>query len=148
MKKCSLCGEIKSLEEFNRKGLLKSGEIKYQSLCRVCNSIKCRDYYSKNKNYHLTVIGKNKKRYRLARQKFIREVKRINGCIFCDEKEICCLDFHHLHSKDFLLSSNKITSIEKIKRELSKCVCLCSNCHRKVHNNLLFASEEHLCKLP
>ena len=50
------------------------------------------------------------------------------------------LEFHHVDptTKDkgiaFLFSSPK--SIESIVKELSKCVLLCSNCHREIHANL------------
>lgn len=51
------------------------------------------------------------------------------------------LDFHHIDkkAKDFgislLLQGN--ASIENTFNELKKCVLLCSNCHREVHDNLI-----------
>ena len=147
-KKCGSCGELKPLEEFCRKGILKNGKVKRNAYCRLCNSVRCKEYYHNNKEHHLKVIKKNKIKYRKNRKEFIQNVKQINGCALCEEKELCCLDFHHLYNKDFLLSTVNITSIEKIKKELKKCVCLCSNCHRKVHNNLLSVDESHICEIP
>lgn len=146
-KRCCRCGKIKPLNKFNKKGLLKSGKIKFQPLCKICNSINCKKYYRENKEHHLKVIYKNKVKYRAVKKTFLNHIKEINGCALCNEKEICCLDFHHLHNKKFLLSRNEITCIKKIKEELKKCVCLCSNCHRKVHNNLLFVCKKHICKI-
>jgi hypothetical protein len=144
-KECSECKKIKSLVEFNLKNRLKK---KYQSLCKDCNKEKSKKYYRENKEHHLSVIYKNKRKYKTARKEFLQEVKKLNGCALCDEKEVCCMDFHHLHNKKFLISTNVIISIEAIKEELKKCVCLCSNCHRKVHNNILKVDEQDLCKLP
>ena len=58
------------------------------------------------------------------------------SCTLCGEAETCCLDFHHLESdkKDFNVSSrSRYVSLTKLKKEIEKCVVLCSNCHRKVH---------------
>lgn len=144
-KKCSECKEIKPIVDFNFKDRKKN---KYQSLCKKCNKERSKKYYRENKEHHLGVIYKNKRNYRAIRKDFLQEVKIINGCALCDEKEVCCMDFHHLHDKKFLISKNQIVSIRKIKEELNKCVCLCSNCHRKVHANILKVSRRNICELP
>jgi hypothetical protein len=141
-KKCSNCKETKLISCFNRR------KNAYQSICKDCNKKRAKKYYRENKEHHLSVIYKNKRKYRSLKKEFVQEVKRTNGCALCDEKEVCCMDFHHLYDKQFLISKNEIVSIEKIKEELKKCVCLCSNCHRKVHNNILVVSELNLCKIP
>lgn len=48
---------------------------------------------------------------------------------------ISALEFHHLDpsEKDFGISSTK-HSWEETKRELDKCILVCSNCHREIHN--------------
>lgn len=46
------------------------------------------------------------------------------------------LEFHHLNpnEKDFGIASKGYTrSWEKVKEELDKCVCVCSNCHKEIH---------------
>lgn len=62
------------------------------------------------------------------------------GCkLKCENfDDISIFDFHHLDAdeKDFALSSKfDRLSWKKLKIELDKCVLLCSNCHRKKHNN-------------
>jgi len=49
------------------------------------------------------------------------------------------LEFHHLDTskKDFGLSTKGLTrSWEKTKRELEKCILVCSNCHKEIHAGL------------
>lgn len=47
------------------------------------------------------------------------------------------MDFHHLdpREKDFTLSEG-MTSWERIRPELAKCVLLCCRCHREAHDGL------------
>lgn len=51
------------------------------------------------------------------------------------------LDFHHLDpsKKEFSFGQVRASCVswKKIVIELRKCVCVCSNCHREVHYNLL-----------
>ena len=46
------------------------------------------------------------------------------------------LEFHHINpkGKDFGIGANGYTkSWEKVKKELDKCVLVCSNCYREIH---------------
>jgi len=50
------------------------------------------------------------------------------------------LVFHHRdpNTKEFGLSANGITrSWEKTKKEIAKCILLCSNCHMEVHDGIV-----------
>ena len=62
-------------------------------------------------------------------------------CHFCGyDKYIGALEFHHLDPsiKEFGLSMSGLTrSWEKTKKELDKCVIICSNCHRELHGGLI-----------
>ena len=57
------------------------------------------------------------------------------GCALCPEKEPCCLSAHHLFDKNFSVAEaqRRRISPRRILEELKKCICLCENCHRKVH---------------
>lgn len=50
------------------------------------------------------------------------------------------LEFHHLNpeEKDFAISEKGYTrSFEKVKKELDKCILVCSNCHKEIHAGLI-----------
>jgi len=52
---------------------------------------------------------------------------------------VAALEFHHKdpNGKDFGISKDGITrSWDKVKKELDKCVLLCSNCHKETHYEL------------
>lgn len=54
------------------------------------------------------------------------------------------LEFHHLDSneKDFGIAEKGYTrSFEKVKKELDKCVLVCSNCHKEIHAGLINLDE-------
>tara|TARA_R110000851_G_scaffold78423_6_gene173122 strand:- start:1080 stop:1439 length:360 start_codon:yes stop_codon:yes gene_type:complete len=59
-------------------------------------------------------------------------------CEKCDyNKCVAALEFHHKdpNEKDFSISKNgACTSWEKVKAEVDKCMLVCSNCHREIHN--------------
>lgn len=49
------------------------------------------------------------------------------------------LEFHHLDpdTKDFGIGQKGYTrSWEKVKEELDKCIMVCANCHREIHEEL------------
>jgi hypothetical protein len=52
-------------------------------------------------------------------------------------KCIRALEFHHLDSlqKDFNISG-KMCSFDKIKSEVDKCILVCSNCHKEIHEEI------------
>ena len=54
------------------------------------------------------------------------------------DKNCTALEFHHINpeEKDFQLDSRRLsnTNIDKLKKEVDKCVLLCANCHREIHH--------------
>lgn len=61
------------------------------------------------------------------------------GCKLCGyKKNIAALDFHHLNpeTKKFKLDIRVLASTEmsKLLKEAEKCIVVCSNCHRELHN--------------
>lgn len=62
-------------------------------------------------------------------------------CEVCGyNKCIKALEFHHLDpsQKDFGIGQKGYTrSIEKNKQEVDKCILVCANCHREIHEGLI-----------
>jgi hypothetical protein len=70
----------------------------------------------------------------------IRQIREFVGCQLCPEREWYCLDFHHVDptTKSFTPSrGQKAVSWADMVAEICKCICLCANCHRKVHRGAL-----------
>jgi hypothetical protein len=77
------------------------------------------------------------RRYALLRE-YIDNIKSASGCLVCGETTAVCLDFHHLDpSKKSFGLARVMRSKEKLVAEIEKCIVLCANCHRKLHNNLI-----------
>jgi predicted HNH restriction endonuclease len=71
-------------------------------------------------------------------------------CIICGESEPVCIDFHHINpiDKEFTIGKHRGKSRESLSKEISKCVCLCANCHRKVHAGLIDLHDYIINKSP
>ena len=129
-KTCTRCGQEKPLTEFNFKNK-KLG--KRQAMCKECQRARERELYS------MSYREKNKDRYNENRRKYREKMRNIIivakscGCVICGESDPCCLDFHHLHDKEFVIAVGTDVSEERLLQEISKCVVLCANCHRKLH---------------
>ena len=58
-------------------------------------------------------------------------------CCICGETEYCCLELHHIKNKEYNISQAvKYLKTDLFIKELDKCVCICSNCHKKLHSQI------------
>lgn len=79
-------------------------------------------------------------------------MSRGGKCEVCGyDKNIAVLEFHHINpdEKEFQLDMRKFsnTTLEKLQKEIDKCMLLCVNCHRELHHpELAFNNIEHLIK--
>lgn len=126
-KYCPACSSIKLKTEFSLKG----------NSCKPCANKRARDHHKKrmeNKEYrqnrreHYNAINKQAKR---------KAIEYMGGCCSDCGKTFpdSVYDFHHLDMTTKEGNPSKLLSgnWEKAKEELSKCVLLCSNCHRIRH---------------
>ena len=79
-----------------------------------------------------------RRRYKVKEQAVEYKGSKCEICGY--NKCIDALEFHHLDpsQKDFGISQKGYTrSWENVKKELDKCIMVCSNCHKEIH------SKEH-----
>lgn len=59
-------------------------------------------------------------------------------CCICGENAKCCLEFHHIKEKNFNISKSlKHITPQQLLDELKLTVCICKNCHSKLHNGII-----------
>lgn len=98
-----------------------------------------RKWYLNNKERQLKRQAERSKFHR----RLLRRYKSFLKCHDCGlsfrNKPYLC-DFHHIDSsnKEVLVSRMSTYSKKAIKKEISKCVPLCANCHRERHANDLY----------
>lgn len=121
----------------------KQRERRFQTLppdpvCRVCGEADLTKLV-KDRKKPLGVIGYCKSCARTYNKKrsekhwHVVHSIRAKGCIICGETDRETLDFHHTGDKEFHPTQYISTSTEKFFKELSKCVCVCANDHRRLH---------------
>jgi len=91
--------------------------------------------YADRAEYLKKAVAKRRKKLRMMAIAYLG-----NQCQMCGYNKCkSALDFHHRNPKmkDFGLSQNGMTrSWEKTKTELEKCVLVCANCHREIHDGI------------
>lgn len=105
--------------------------------CQCCNRIY--RYDKKNRKGHSLKIC-NSCHVNLRRFKLKDDMLEYKGgkCQTCGYNKCKgALEFHHIDSnkKIFTVSGRHSYGWEKIKKELDKCILLCSNCHRELESN-------------
>lgn len=130
---CRLDLDISNFYIHNKKK--KDGTIKvtHQNLCKQCSSIRRKKYYVDNID---TEKALKKERANSIKEWFL-DLKKTYKCSKCDDPRWYVIDFHHTDdNKEHNigdLSCGKYSK-KKILEELSKCIPLCSNCHRELHH--------------
>lgn len=129
MRVCSKCKATQFETEFGFKNK-KLNILKHY--CKSCEKVIKDAYYQSNKSACIADAN----RRRLERREKFQRYKETLRCECCGEKDSICLDFHHLeeHNKEFTLSEKAYyMSWESLMNEINKCICVCANCHRKIH---------------
>jgi hypothetical protein len=139
-KMCSKCHQEKPITEFAFKNKEKNT---LQSLCNPCRKTQAKLQYEKNKSSVIDSV-----RIRNAHYKsLVDSWKQLLQCVCCGEDDPVTLDFHHTNGADKEFAPAKIKQQPKLfMAEMSKCVCVCSNCHRKIHANKILVTATHIDK--
>lgn len=91
-----------------------------------------RKWYAKNKESEKKHIKRRKEKIR----KWFLDFRFGLKCSKCGESHPATLDFHHNKQdkeKNVTYMAYYGYSVDKVKKEIDKCIVLCSNCHRKEH---------------
>ena len=86
---------------------------------------------NRTRKHQKTILRNNMKK---------QAVKLLGGkCSICGyNKCIDALEFHHKDPsiKEFKIGSGNTMSWKEYKNEVSKCMLVCSNCHKEIHSKL------------
>lgn len=127
---CSTCKEEKDLSQFRKD---KSSPTGHSYYCLECG----RNY---NKSSYMNSYGdKSRKRSRdnhIKNKLLLEQYKNSRCCEYCGETHQACLEFHHKDpaEKKYTIARMMTSYVwEHILKEITKCLLLCANCHKKKH---------------
>ena len=118
-KECTECQKILPISSFYTNGKTPKGTQKYKGRCKACEmEVNNRQFIEKLEN----ILGGNLQ----------CDICGYNRCF-------AALEFHHIDgsTKENSISNMRTRSENSIRQEIEKCVLLCANCHREVHNGIL-----------
>lgn len=104
--------------------------------CQICGKTIPNSVKTKTKG---RICGDCRSKYKKLKAKMMAVEYKGGKCEKCGyNKSLAALDFHHIDpcKKDFNIGSSIALGLswETVKKELDKCILLCSNCHREEHN--------------
>jgi hypothetical protein len=130
VKYCKKCDSKKPLtiEHWHKR---KSHHTGWEFYCKTCVKKQTLACYNKNKKKW----NETTKRNHTKVKNLIYEYKTSVGCSNCSENRHWVIDFHHPDpkKKKFQIGNGENGGWEKNKKEIDKCITLCSNCHRDLH---------------
>lgn len=157
-KKCSKCHKILPIEQFGKIStrFKKDGSLVIKSRCKKCLAsdqatwvdVRGDDYreyrqdYESNWRYYQSEHLHNYENKRnINRRQLWHEFMSDKKCAKCGMNDSRCLQWHHRNpsSKSFTIGSavySRNKSWDTIMNEVSKCECLCANCHFITHAEL------------
>jgi len=132
-KTCTKCNVEKNTTDFRKD---KSKHDGLQPFCKERARAHHRSNYSEKYSEKYNARNEERRSKHLA---LLNEYKKTLKCVSCGESEPVCLEFHHIDptTKEFTIGASMQRSWESIKSEIDKCICLCANCHKKVHAGIL-----------
>lgn len=148
---CKKCQQEKNVDEFPKRQICRSCYNEQRKVKNLSQQQIDKQRAMNNKSYnshkqqrikqafeynqsHKQEHQLQQKKTRKKQQESWKEWKDTLKCEQCGENHPQCLEFHHVDpsQKDFMISKIRFSS-QKLKKELEKCIVLCSNCHRKLH---------------
>lgn len=131
LRRCSRCGELRSLPDFSYRNM-RAGERAYY--CRPCRVAYRRAHYETNRSDY---IRRAMTEVQLKKEDVLLKMFEYLGrhpCVDCGETDLGVLEFDHV---DRSTKSMNIASMigsrnwRSIMSEVQKCEVRCANCHRR-----------------
>ena len=95
-----------------------------------------RSWHQRHREKRLARIYERKK----VIHDYVQNLKSQIHCVDCGEQHPATLQFHHLNLEDKVFNisraANTGVSLDRIKKEIEKCIVLCANCHIIRHYNM------------
>ena len=95
-----------------------------------------RSWHQRNKAKRLARIYEKK----AAIYEYVQDIKNQLCCVDCGGRHPAILQFHHLNAEEKMFNIADAvrngTSLDRIKKEIEKCIVLCANCHAIRHYNM------------
>ena len=106
----------------------------------------------KQKEYSSEHYKRNKDQYKInsavrrrAEAKKWKKFKDSLSCVYCGESHPATFDFHHIDPATKRFNVNNLVKDGRYSRayeEAKLCLCLCANCHRKLHYKLRLLAKK------
>ena len=134
-KNCPHCKIDKAMSEY---GVNNHNHDGIMHVCKECHATRRREYYANNEGYRTRQNLLATTRHREVKVEAIRykgaECSKC-GLGFQEGLNDSLFEFHHLDpsSKDFAVTEARAKTLDQIKSELDKCILVCANCHRLIH---------------
>lgn len=113
---CTKCGKELPITDFNWRDKQKGTR---RSECKYCHCEYMKQKYQEKKQV-------------------VQQLKTESKCAKCGESRGYVLDYHHIDPTQKENTIARMTSnyysLDRVQKEIEKCVCLCSNCHREFHH--------------
>lgn len=95
-----------------------------------------REWHQRNREKRVARMYERKR----AIREHIQGMKNQLSCVDCGQRHPATLHFHHLNSEDKVFDISHAVyrglSLDKIVKEIEKCIVLCANCHAIRHYNM------------
>jgi hypothetical protein len=126
-----MCKEEKDIEEFPLRNRFTT---RRQSYCKDCKAKMGKNWYAENKERHVENVMANTKNAKQAAREFVYQYLLTHPCSECGESDPAVLEFHHVGEKSWEVGRMTAQGygIEAIAAEISQCIVLCANCHRRL----------------
>lgn len=119
-------------------------------ICPHCKIEKCETEYHKRRNNKnlasycksCTILQTTQRQQKLKQDSINYKGGKCLSCNYNSYQG--ALEFHHLdpNEKEFNISQARYLNFNSIKKELDKCMLLCSNCHKEIHGKLIKYDEK------